>query len=93
MKKRDPGEGPKARTGGLMLKRIGVGLVALSFLLYGGALLVPLLPLSAGAKIATASSLAVAGEISFWAGGLILGREIVARYKKYLNPLGWFRRR
>ncbi len=74
------------------LKKVGLGLVVLSFILYGGILLVPFLPFSTGVKIAVSSGLAVAGELSFWIGGLILGREIIARYKKYLNPLRWFKR-
>lgn len=75
------------------LRKLGLALVVLSFVLYGGILLVPFLPLSTGGKIAVSSGLAVTGELSFWIGGIILGREIIARYRNKLNPLRWFKGR
>nr|WP_242949614.1 hypothetical protein [Clostridium pasteurianum] len=28
-------------------------------------------------------------EVIFWVGGAILGKEIVAKYKRYINPVNW----
>jgi len=75
-----------------ILLRLGIGLVVASFILYGGILLVPFLPFSGKAKIFTGTALAVLGEVSFWVGGIILGKEVLAKYKKKLNPLNWVRK-
>ena len=76
----------------IKLRRLGIGLVVLSFILYGAILLVAFIPYSTGIKVSISTALAVLGEITFWVGGFILGKEVISRYKKYLNPLGWFKR-
>ncbi|HBV97455.1 MAG TPA: hypothetical protein DEF36_10470 [Desulfotomaculum sp.] len=81
---------PRPRT---ISKKLGIALVAASFFLYGGVLLVPFTPLSTGTKIAVSAALAVSGEISFWVGGIILGREVIKKYKRYLNPLNWIKKK
>ena len=75
------------------LTRLGVFLIAASFILYGGVLLVPFTSWSTGAKVAVGTALAVSGEVSFWVGGIILGKEVLTKYKRFLNPLSWFRRK
>jgi hypothetical protein len=30
-------------------------------------------------------------EATFWVGGALFGKEIVARFKRYLNPCNWCR--
>lgn len=75
------------------VKKTGIVLIILSFLLYGGILLVPFTPYTVGTKAVITSVLVILGEISFWVGGLILGREIIARYKKYFNPFHWFKKK
>lgn len=68
---------------------IGAGLITLSCLLYAGLLVLPLLPLSLHSKLALSSILVITGEATFWIGGLIVGKEVVTRYKQYLNPRRW----
>jgi hypothetical protein len=72
------------------LRKVGIGLVILSFIFYGGLLLIPLTYFSTGMKWTISSVLVILGEITFWIGGFILGKEVVARYKRYFNPLNWF---
>jgi len=74
-------------------RRLGFGLVGLSCLLYGSLLLVPMTPLSTKGKVALSSLLVISGETSFWIGGLILGREVIARYRGELDPRRWIRGR
>lgn len=81
---------PRSKT---ILTKLGIVLVAASFLLYGGVLLVPFTSLSTGTKIAVGTALAVSGEVSFWVGGFILGKEVIKKYKRYLNPLNWFKKK
>lgn len=67
-------------------KRLGILLVVLSFVLYGLIFVLPFLPLSGPAKLAAVPVLALLGELTFWPGGALLGKDIVTRYKRYLNP-------
>ncbi|NLW37047.1 MAG: transporter suffix domain-containing protein [Peptococcaceae bacterium] len=71
----------------------GVILIILSFILYGGLFIVPFTPFTFGTKAAISSILIVSGEISFWVGGFILGKELVMKYRRYMNPLRWFKKK
>lgn len=75
------------------IKKIGILLVILSCVLYGGLLIVPFTPYTAGTKAVISTALIVSGEASFWFGALILGKELVTRYRKHLNPFRWFKKR
>ena len=70
-------------------KRVGIFLVVMSFVFYGLIPVLPFLPLSASVKLAAVPILALLGELVFWPGGILLGKEVVARYKSYLNPCNW----
>jgi hypothetical protein len=75
------------------LRKVGITLIISSFILYGGLLIVPLTPFSTSGKLTFSSILVVMGEITFWIGGIILGREVVGRYRKFLNPVNWYKRK
>lgn len=83
---RDPSPQPASP----WMVRLGIALVVISTLLYGGLLLLPFLAISTAAKLAVTPMLILFGEVTFWVGGAMLGREVVARYKRYLNPCNWF---
>ncbi len=72
---------------------VGFSLIGLSTLLYLALFTVPFAPFAVEAKVALSSALVIGGEVSFWVGGLILGRELVSRYRRALNPLRWFAKR
>lgn len=76
-----------------VLKKVGITLVVLSCILYSAILLVPFTPYTLGTKTIITTILIVLGEASFWLGGFILGREIIMKYRKYLNPLNWFKKK
>jgi len=71
-------------------KRFGVFLVVMSFVFYGLIPVLPFLPLAPSTKIAAVPILALLGELVFWPRGILLGREVVGRYKACLNPCNWF---
>src|SRR5699024_4238868 len=73
-------------------KRVGIFLFALSFILFGIAFVTPFLPFPTSAKVIIAPSLAVLGEVAFWIGGIIVGKELMKRYRKHLNPINWFKK-
>lgn len=75
------------------LKRVGIFLVVLSCVFYGALFLVPFTPYSVSTKAIISTTLVIFGEVSFWLGGFMLGREIVMKYRKYLNPRNWFKKK
>jgi hypothetical protein len=54
---------------------------------------VPFLPLSDGAMVILAGILLVIGEIAFWTGGILLGKELLKKYISRLSPKNWFKRK
>jgi hypothetical protein len=70
-------------------RQLGFFLVILSCLLYGCLLLVPMTQFSTKGKFVLSSLLVISGEASFWIGGLILGREAIARWRGGLDPRRW----
>ena len=56
-------------------------------------LVVPFLKLQTSVKLSLVPIIIIVGEVAFWAGTFFLGKELVKRYRNYLNPLKWFRRR
>jgi hypothetical protein len=65
-------------------------LVVLSFAFYGALMLVPFTPFSASGKLQLSAGLIIMGEASFWIAVLILGKEMVSKYRHILlrNWLG-----
>jgi len=74
-------------------RQLGFFLLVLSCLLYGSLLLVPMTSFSTEGKVALSSLLVISGEASFWIGGLIIGREVIARWRGALDPRRWLRER
>jgi len=72
--------------------KIGLGLMVLSCILYAGLLLIPFMGLSIKGKATMAGGLILMGEVTFWLGCLIAGKELMTRYRQYLNPVRWFRK-
>jgi hypothetical protein len=65
---------------------LGITLLALAFLMWALVPVVLLLPLSGGQKGWTTAALLVVGEVAFWVSAVVLGREVVRRYRAYLDP-------
>jgi L-amino acid N-acyltransferase YncA len=56
-------------------------------------LVVPFLKLQTSVKLTLVPVIIIVGEVAFWAGTFFLGKELVKRYRNYLNPLRWFRKK
>jgi hypothetical protein len=61
-------------------KFIGIILVTLSFVVWGGIIALPFINISTDVKISIGAVLAVLGEVFFWGGSVLLGKEIVKRF-------------
>ena len=55
-------------------------------------LLIPFLNIENKVKISLTTIVFIIGEIVFWSGGLLVGKEIFSKYKSYLNPKNWFKK-
>jgi hypothetical protein len=71
----------------------GIVCLLLSCLLYAALLAVPFLPFGYSGRAAAAAGLVIVGEAIFWLGCVLAGRELMVRYRHYLNPRSWSRRR
>jgi len=54
---------------------------------------IPFLPIGDGAKVTIGVILFVIGEVAFWTGGILLGKELLAKYTSRLHPKNWFKRK
>jgi hypothetical protein len=70
--------------------KLGLLLVILSILLFASLLIIPFLKIDNKYKISVTTIIIILGEITFWTGGFLLGKEIFSKYKAYLNPKNWF---
>lgn len=73
--------------------KTGVILIILSTLLFASLLVVPFLDIAGKTKITISTIAVVFGEITFWTGGILLGKELFNKYKSYFNPLNWFKKK
>lgn len=81
--------GKRARKGEKRLWYVGIALLAASAVLWAAVLTVPFLPVAVGWKVGIGSGVVVVAEVAFWVSALILGREVVSRYRRYLDPRTW----
>ncbi len=85
-----PGE-PRGKSPG-RARYLGFGLLALAVLMWVLVPVVLLLPLPAGQKGWTTAALLAVGEAAFWVSAVLLGREVVRRYRSHIDPRRFFRR-
>ncbi len=73
--------------------KTGVSLIILSAFLFTSLLAIPFIDVAGKTKITITTILIVLGEITFWTGGILLGKELFSKYKSYFNPLNWFKKK
>ncbi|MEG4852633.1 transporter suffix domain-containing protein [Microcoleus sp. B5-D4] len=69
------------------MQKLGLFLFLLSFLPWLAILfVVPFLPLDITQKTTLSVVLAVGAEVCFWISVVLLGKEVVTKYRRYLHP-------
>lgn len=68
------------------MKKLGVVLLIVSFLPWLGAFAVPFLPLTVAQKAVFTPALFFIGELLFWGGVLLVGKEVADRYRRWFSP-------
>jgi hypothetical protein len=71
----------------------GIALIVLACVLFLLIPVVPFLSVDGKTKITISTVLFVLGVITFWGGGLLVGKELFTKYKAYLNPKNWFKKK
>jgi hypothetical protein len=71
--------------------KLGIALIGLSTLAFASLLIIPFIHAEPEIKITITTVLLIIGEVTFWTGGLLLGKELFSKYKAYLNPINWFK--
>ena len=72
--------------------KLGIALMVTSVVAFLSIPVVPFLSMSSSAKITATTVLFVVGEVTFWTGGLLFGKELFTKYKSYMNPKNWFKK-
>jgi len=70
--------------------KLGIFLIILSALFYASILTFPFLNLSVSAKLSLTTIVVITGEILFWIGGFLIGKELLSKIIKKLNPKNLF---
>jgi hypothetical protein len=83
-------EESRGTKGASLTRLLGIILLVAAVLCWVAAPAVLLIPLSAAQKAWTSSALLVLGEVAFWVSAVVLGREVFRRYRRFLDPRGWF---
>ncbi|MBC7824507.1 MAG: transporter suffix domain-containing protein [Candidatus Parcubacteria bacterium] len=68
------------------MRKIGIGLILVSFLPWIAVAALPFLALSIGQKAVLIPILIGSAEVIFWIGILVVGKEVAERYRRWLNP-------
>ncbi len=50
----------------------------------------PFLDMEMETKVTLTTVTLIIAEVLFWGGGLLVGKELFAKYKSYFNPKNWF---
>ena len=68
-------------------------LVIVSTLIFAFLLLIPFIDTTDKNKVFITTACVIVAEILFWTGSLLLGKQIIDKYKSYLNPRNWFKKK
>jgi len=73
--------------------KLGIFLMIFSGVFFAATFIIPLFELSSKTKLIAITTSLVLMEVVFWAGGLLVGKELFAKYKQNLNPKNWFKKK
>lgn len=73
--------------------KFGIALILLSGVAFALMLIIPFLSLDSKQKVVGTSAAFIAMEVLFYAGGFLVGKELFIKYKAYLDPRKWFKRK
>ena len=72
-----------------ILYKIGIGLLIISVLSWLIPLIIPFTDFPTKVKAGIITGGLIFAEVMFWVGALLVGKEVAAKFKSYLNPINW----
>ncbi|MDB4334911.1 transporter suffix domain-containing protein [bacterium] len=72
--------------------RLGILLIILCIPFFLFIPIIPFLEMEAKTKITLSTVSLIIGEVLFWVGGILVGKELVVKYKSYFIPKNWFKK-
>ncbi len=75
-----------------IIMKLGIFLMLFSGVFFASTLVIPLLDLPVKTKVIAVTTSLILMEVVFWGGGLLVGKELFAKYKHHLNPKNWFKK-
>lgn len=72
--------------------RLGIFLIIFCIPFFLFIAIIPFLEMEAKTKITLSTISLIIGEVLFWSGGILLGKELFGKYKSYFNPKNWFKK-
>lgn len=73
--------------------RLGIIILIVSFATTPMILATPFLKIDNKLKIAITTGLIIVGNITFYSGGFLVGKELFSKYKSLMNPKNWFKKK
>ncbi len=73
--------------------KAGIAILILSLSTTPMILSVPFLPIAAKSKLVVTTILIIIGNVTFYGGGFLVGKELFTKYKSYINPRNWFKKK
>ncbi len=73
--------------------RLGLTLITISVIIFLTLFAIPFLGFDLKFKLSIATALAITGEISYWVGILLIGKEAWKRYKAFLKSGSWLEKK
>jgi hypothetical protein len=73
--------------------KLGLILISSSLIFFILLIIIPLMEISNSYKITFTTISFILAEVFFYTGGFFLGKEIFNKYKAWLNPGNWFKKK
>ncbi len=74
------------------LIRLGIFLIIFCIPFFLFLAIIPFLEMEVKTKITISTISLIIGEIAFWLGGILVGKELFVKYKSLFNPKNWFKK-
>ncbi len=70
--------------------KTGLALIIVSVILFLVFPFIPFIDMEKKTKVIISTSVFISAEVMFYSGGLLLGKQLIKKYKSIINPKNWF---
>jgi len=73
--------------------KLGVVLIIISTIMFLFLFTIPFLQMENTIKVGLTTAIIVVGEVIFWTGSVLVGKELFGKYKSKLNLENWYKKK